>query len=81
MASGIEMMMRALGIDPEAIKAEMEKPIKELLGALQALNSRMETIDRRLCRIEQALDIQSNDPSPEIVETVAIVAQRRISGG
>lgn len=75
MASGIEFLMKNLGIDPEAIKKEMMRTIGEIQSGLQSLNTSLTTINARLERIEKQLGIEQPPASNvEILEP-----QRRIA--
>lgn len=48
MASGIEMMMKAMGLDPMEIREQMERPINELMAAIKVLKERLDSIDAAL---------------------------------
>ena len=45
MASGVEMMMKALGIDPEEIKRSMFETIERLQTGIKGLDERLSAID------------------------------------
>jgi hypothetical protein len=49
MQSGMGMMMKSLGLDPEAITSNVEKFKTEITGAVAS-------VDKRLTRIEEKID-------------------------
>lgn len=75
MASGVEMLMKACGIDPEQIKKDMQKPVDDIIAALGELTKRLQSIDSRLDRIEAKLGIV------ESAVTTIEQPQRRIVNG
>ena len=56
--NGMEMMLKALGINPEEIKAAVMGLMGGIEKSMDALNKRGENIDARLSRIEQHLGVE-----------------------
>jgi len=59
MATGIEMLLKSFGLDPNEIKANVERMIGDIKGGIAALNTRQQETNVRLARIEQALNIET----------------------
>lgn len=63
---GMELMaanvLKALGIDPDALKTEFEGRVKQFEQNISALNASLAQINERLSRIENALNIP---PQPQ----------------
>lgn len=58
MATGPEMMLKAFGIDPQAIAAEMKATIAGIQGGLNMLNTRLAAIEHNQKLIMEALEIE-----------------------
>ncbi len=65
MASGVEMMLKALGIDPEEIKRSMFETIERLNKGINELGARLNAIDARLDRLERHLGCYSENTTEE----------------
>jgi cytochrome c-type biogenesis protein CcmH/NrfG len=68
--NGMEMMLKAFGLDPEQIKAEMLGSIKAFQDALAALQKRLDVLDARQERLEKLLEniavkVEAEIPSDE----------------
>jgi hypothetical protein len=46
--SGIEMLLRAAGVDPNEIRASIENFILQTKGAIEQINTNQRTIERKL---------------------------------
>lgn len=55
--NGMEMMLKALGIDPEEIKKAMFGTVAAVMDGIKTLNNRAEETNARLSRIEEHLGI------------------------
>lgn len=80
MASGMEMMLKALGIDPGEIQKAMTETIGRLQSGIAALDTRLTSIDKalaennaRLERLEIHLGVAQPESQPNGQD------QRRIS--
>lgn len=58
MASGIEMMLKALGIDPEEIKRAMFDSIGRLQSGINEIAAHGKSVNERLERLEKHLGVQ-----------------------
>ena len=81
MASGIEMMLKALGIDPQEFIKAVTETIGRLQHGIREIDSRMSSIDRgqaetnaRLERLEKHLGVE---PEAETDETPRLRISRQ----
>ena len=63
--NGLDMMMasliRASGIDVQALTGDFLEKTAQLVAAMEAYNRRLASIDKRLQRIEEKLDIKDDE--------------------
>lgn len=80
MASGIEILMKSLGIDPNEIRKAIDDTTNGISGGLQSLDNRLKNIEAmqwsiadRITRIEQTLNIKPDAPR---IESCAVEKQK-----
>jgi hypothetical protein len=61
--NGIEMMFKALGIDPNELRKQIEEPIAQMVTGIKTIGDRLASIDSRLTAIEHQLNIPHTDDS------------------
>lgn len=50
---GMEMMMKSFGIDPEAMKKDVQQTVTDLKQAFSALNERMSEVENQLKKLNE----------------------------
>lgn len=68
MASGIEMLMKSMGIDPDEIKRNVDTLISTFKNGLTELNERQKETNVRLARLESAMNIPLPDVAADATE-------------
>lgn len=73
MAGGMEMMLKSLGLDPKMIMGRVEEFQKNITQLLTAINTRLESIDKRQTEIEGEIkclrnQLQNQQLQPPIVQ-------------
>jgi hypothetical protein len=54
--SGVTMMLRAMGVDPEGIKRDVQQFMETVKAGVEKVNANQERIEMKLDRIEKLLD-------------------------
>ena len=77
--SGLGMIFKALGLDPEKMKAEIKSGIDEAKKTVDEVRAQLNRMEERLTRIEQALGA-TNEPSQKVIEFSATQERNGTNG-
>jgi len=66
--TGIEMMLKSMGIDPEQIKAGLIQAQQSIIGEVKSLHEKLASIDTKITRIEMKLQTM---PDKEVMKLLA----------
>ena len=71
--TGMEMMMKSMGFDPEKIKAEFQSIQATAIESLRNVSAKLDSIDARLLRIEIKLETLPDS------EALKLLAENNVS--